>query len=96
MENTILIIAQCLGAFALFFAILYLISKWVEHVPQWLNYRPFNCETCASFWTNLFAFLVLGISTKMWWFMGLGLILTILNAVAQWYDQKYNAESLGV
>ena len=44
---------QYIGAFALFFLINWLVwlvvEKW-QLVPEWLEYKPFICRTCATFW----------------------------------------------
>lgn len=75
--------------FAVFFTVKYLVNKWVyqENYPEWLNYKPFNCETCCTFWTLLTVYLTLGLSFKIYITLIGGIILAVLNAIAMYVDQ---------
>ena len=73
-----------------FFVIDYLVYLIIENdkIPSWLQYKPFVCRKCASFWALVFAYVVIGISFKLWYFLGCGLILASLNALAMHLDEK--------
>jgi hypothetical protein len=36
----------------------------------------------------MFAFITIGLSFKLYWFMGVGILLGILTAIAMHYEQK--------
>lgn len=57
-------------------------------VPEWLNYKPWNCQKCLTFWVLVAAFLGLGFIFKLTLTMITGLVLAGLNAVAMHYNQK--------
>lgn len=60
----------------------------VKGLPVWLDYRPFNCKLCLTFW------LLIGIYTAIWLSLAYsytaigGYILAILNAIAMHIDQR--------
>lgn len=56
-------------------------------LPKWLQYRPFNCEICFTFWMLVAIFTTVLIIGYTW--MGVsGLIMAVLNAIAMKVDQK--------
>ena len=57
-------------------------------LPKWLRFPPFNCRKCLTFWSNISAALIIGLSFELYWFMGLLVILGILTAIAMHYEQK--------
>ena len=61
-------------------------EKWT--MPSFLQYRPFSCRICQNFWLNVFAYT--GIYLAFGWKITLilGLILTVLNTIAQKVDQR--------
>ncbi len=82
--------------FILIFVIFFLVNYGVywltekKGLPEWLEYRPFNCRLCATFWSLIaiytaiwlsFSCLVIGIG---------GIVLAIMNAIAMWLHQKNN------
>lgn len=73
--------------FVLVMGITYTLTN-VWHMPPFLDYKPFNCWTCSSFWTLIAvygcAWLVLGYSITA---IG-GWILAILNAIAMHVHEK--------
>ena len=77
----------------LFFAVkwlAFLITKNVE-LPVWLDYKPYNCPTCLSFWLNLglsvcLTFLITKLSIVY-------IIITLLDGVALLIDYR-NFKSL--
>lgn len=60
----------------------------VRGLPRWLDYKPWNCKLCLTFW------LLIGIYTAIWLSFAClytaigGYILAVLNAIAMWIDQR--------
>lgn len=60
----------------------------IKGLPIWLDYKPFNCKLCLTFW------FLIAIYTSIWFSFAClyttigGYILAILNAIAMWIDQK--------
>lgn len=88
MWNTIIQFSAMLMTFLLVNWFAYLITeKW--GLPGFLNYKPFNCRLCLTFWTTiavaiLYLFFNMTITAA-----GLG-ILAVLNALAMYINQRYN------
>lgn len=59
-----------------------------DNVPEFLEYRPFQCRLCLTFWLLVAIYLVLGVSFKLWVVLISGIILAILNAIAMYINQK--------
>lgn len=57
-------------------------------MPSFLQYRPFSCRICQNFWLNVFAYVGIYIAFQWKITLILGLILTVLNTIAQKIDQK--------
>lgn len=83
---------QYIGAFGLFFLLNWLIWMVVDIwqlIPAWLDYKPFACRRCCTFWTLMavaVGFVILG-----WHITAITLaILAIANACAMHIDEKYN------
>ena len=57
-------------------------------LPKWLRFPPFHCRKCLTFWSNISAALIIGLSFELYWFMGLLVILGILTAIAMTVEQK--------
>ena len=83
-------ILQIILIFTIFIIDRYLVDKWVnqKNYPVWLNYLPFNCSVCATFWSLLAIYLTVGLVFQWWWTMIGGMVLTVLNAIAMYIDQK--------
>lgn len=73
------------------FLVINYMGYWITEVkglPEWLDYKPFICRLCLTFW------LLIGVYTVIWLsfsclYMGIGgIILAMLNALAMWIDQK--------
>lgn len=86
----ILALLQVIFTLALFFMI-----KWMCHLiteewglPQWLNYMPYVCRKCLTFWTLLSTYLVCGLILNLWVMMGVGIAITILDTIAVIVDEK--------
>lgn len=77
----------------LFFAIKWLSFLIVQNIelPVWLDYKPYNCPTCLSFWLNIglsvcLTFLITKLSIVY-------IIITLLDGVALLIDYR-NFKSL--
>ena len=93
--NYITIIGQLLAMLIIFIATKYMTYNITEvwHLPKWLDYRPWNCNTCCTFWTLVAIYTTLLIIGYTW--LGIsGLIMAILNAIAMYIDQKQKTESI--
>lgn len=83
---------QFIGVF-----IIFLISNWFtwwftekDNVPAFLDYQPFKCRLCLTFWLLVGIYIAIGISFKLWIVVIAGVILAILNAIAMYVHQKNN------
>lgn len=72
----------------LFFAVKWLAFLIVQNVelPVWLDYKPYNCPTCLSFWLNIglsvcLTFLITKLSV-------IYVIITILDGIAMLIDKR--------
>lgn len=62
-------------------------------LPKWLDYRPWSCNRCLTFWTLTAIYTTLLLVGYNW--LGIsGLIMAVLNAIAMWYDQKRKTEKI--
>ena len=81
---------QIILIFIIFFPVKYLTWYITEEkgLPAFLNYQPWNCNTCATFWTLLTIYMTIWLSFSCL-ITGIGgITLTVLNAIAMWYHQK--------
>lgn len=83
---------EYISAFILFFATVCLVwmvvEKW-QLIPDWLNYKPFSCRTCCTFWTLVAE--AVGLALMEFWIAAIALgLLSCLNAAAQLIDDKNN------
>ena len=65
-------------------------DKDLGHIPKFLDYRPFQCRLCLTFWLLVAVYVAFGVSFKLWVFLTFGIILAILNAIAMYVHQKQN------
>lgn len=77
-------------AFAMYFAIVYgaYYVTEVKRLPEWLQFPPFDCRKCLTFWSNSVAGLVVGLSFSLWITMITVLVMASLTAIAMHIDQK--------
>lgn len=57
-------------------------------VPEFLDYKPFQCRTCLTFWSLVAIYVGMGIIFHLWIALIGGIVLAILNAIAMYIDQK--------
>jgi hypothetical protein len=83
-------IAQVVLILALFIPIRWFTWKITEvwGLPEWLDYKPFNCKLCLTFWSLLAAYLSIGLIFQAYITLIGGIVLAILNAIAMWIDQR--------
>lgn len=83
-------ILQTILVLIIFFPIKWLCYKITEEwgLPEWLQYKPYVCRKCLSFWSLMALFLSSGLLCHLWITMAVGLILTILDTVAVIVDQR--------
>ena len=62
------ILLQFIGIFIIFFATSY--ATWYvterQLVPEFLDYKPFQCRTCLTFWSLVAIYVGMGITFKLW------------------------------
>lgn len=86
------VLIQFIAVGIIFFIVSYF-TWWYtekEHTPEFLNYRPFSCRLCATFWLLTGIYIALGISFKLWVVLIAGCVLAGLNAIAMKVHQKNN------
>lgn len=83
-------ILQIILIFAVFFPVKYLVYKWTnqKNYPQWLDFKPWNCELCATFWTLLTIYLSMGLGFGLHITLIGGIILAAMNALAMYINQR--------
>ena len=83
-------ILQVILIFALFILIRYLAWKVTEvwGLPEWLQYKSWNCKICITFWSLLATYLSIGLIFNLYITLIGGIALAIMNALAMWIDQK--------
>lgn len=59
-------------------------------LPEWLQYQPYCCYKCFSFWSLLFIYInIFLISDYTYWYtLIVGIILTVLDAIALHIDEN--------
>lgn len=74
---------------------IFLPVKWLTYqitdvwgLPVWLNYKPFSCYLCLTFWSLLAVYLTVGLVFQIYTTLIGGIVLAVLNAVAMYVDQR--------
>ena len=75
---------------AIFFPTKWLCWKITEQwgLPQWLEYQPWVCKKCLTFWSLMALYIACGLVLHLYITMAVGAILTILDTIAVIIDQK--------
>ena len=83
-------ILQVILIFAMFILIRWFAWKVTEvwGLPEWLQYKPWNCKICLTFWSLLATYLSIGLIFNLYITLIGGIALAIMNALAMWIDQK--------
>lgn len=86
------ILSSIITVFILFFIINYL--SWyiteVKGLPQWLQYKPWICRLCLTFWSLIAVYCTIWASFQCLYIGTVGIALAIMNAIAMYIDQKNN------
>lgn len=83
-------ILQVILILAMFILIRWFAWKVTEvwGLPEWLQYKPWNCKLCLTFWSLVVSYLTVGLIFNLPITLYGGIALAILNALAMWIDQK--------
>ena len=83
-------ILQVILIFALFIPIKWICYKITEEwgLPTFLNYMPYSCRKCLSFWSLMAFYISIGLIFHLYITMAVGAILTVLDVIAVIVDQK--------
>lgn len=83
-------ILQVILILAMFILIRWFAWKVTEvwGLPEWLQYKPWNCKLCLTLWSLLFSYLTVGLIFHLPITLYGGIALAILNALAMWIDQR--------
>lgn len=83
--------------------VIFLFIKWLTWkiteewgLPDWLQYKPWVCNLCLTFWSLMGVYITLGLSFSCLYLMIGGCILAILNAIAMYIDQKQKTIHLDI
>ena len=60
----------------------------VKRLPSWLQFPPFHCRKCLTFWSMMAVSLVIGLSFDLLVYMATGILLAILTAISMQIDEK--------
>lgn len=60
----------------------------VKGLPVWLDYKPFNCKLCLTFWSLIAVYIAIWLSFSCLYTGIGGIILAFMNAAAMWIDQR--------
>ena len=94
MSTLLFILLQIVAIIVLAFGVICFAHWWTEgrdeYKPQWLNYKPFNCKICLTFWTLLVLYITIGYALELKVFLYGGILFAISNAGAMLIDQKNN------
>lgn len=91
-------ILQVILILALFIPIRWFAWKVTEvwGLPEWLQYKPWNCKLCLTFWSLLATYLSIGLIFSLPITLYGGIALAIMNALAMWIDQKQKTIHLDI
>lgn len=83
-------ILQVILILAMFIVIRWFAWKVTEvwGLPEWLQYKPWNCKLCLTFWSLLATYLSIGLIFSLPITLYGGIALAIMNALAMYIDQK--------
>ena len=83
-------ILQLILVIALFIPIKWICCKITEvwGLPMFLDYMPYSCRKCLSFWSLMAIYISIGLVFHLYITMAVGAILTVLDVIAVIVDQK--------
>lgn len=87
----IYVLLQILAIFLIAVAVISFAYWWAdgrdEFKPEWLNYKPFNCRICLTFWMLIVIYATIGLTLNLNLFLYGGIIFAIANALAMKIDK---------
>ena len=83
-------------AFIMYFVIVYgaYYATEVKRLPEWLQFPPFECRKCLTFWSNFIAGLVVGLSFSLYITMITVFVMAILTAISMHIYQRNKTISI--
>lgn len=60
----------------------------VKRLPTWLQFPPFHCRKCLTFWCMMAVSLCIGLSFDLPVYMATGIFLAILTGISMHIDEK--------
>lgn len=69
-----------------------LTNEW--GLPAWLDYKPWSCDLCLSFWSLVTIYTAIWLSFSCLYTGAGGITLAVLNAIAMYLHQKNNTISI--
>jgi hypothetical protein len=94
----IYIFLQILALFVIAVGVISFAYWWTEgrgeYKPDWLNYKPFNCKICLTFWTLIVIYVTIGLTLNLNLFLWGGIIFAAANALAMKIDEKNKTISI--
>ena len=88
METFFEFIAMMLIFFIVNYAAYYVTE--VKGLPTWLQYRPWICRLCLTFWTLIFTYTAIWLSFACLYLGIGGILLATMNALAMYIHQRNN------
>jgi len=84
------ILFDIITVFIIFFVVNYsaYYMTEVKTMPQWLQYKPWICRLCLTFWSLITIYSTIWASFNCLIIGTVGITLAIMNALAMWIDQK--------
>jgi hypothetical protein len=79
------------GLVLLIFLVISYGAYWLTEVrglPEWLQYKPWICRMCLTFWSLVGVYSAIWVSFSCYIIGVVGILLAILNAIAMYIDQK--------
>ena len=76
--------------FVIFFTVNYVAYYITEKrgLPDWLQYKPWICRLCLTFWSLVFIYSAIWLSFSCLYIGIIGNLLASMNALAMWIDQR--------
>lgn len=60
----------------------------VKRLPIWLQFPPFDCRKCLTFWSLVITAFVIGLSFDLFTYLVSVVALGVLTAISMEYDQR--------
>lgn len=86
------ILFQFILILLIYIPVLYLAYRYTEvrRLPLWLQFPPFHCRKCLTFWSLGGIYIAIGLSFKLIYLFAGGLTLAVLTAASMHIYEKNN------